>query len=521
MIRKNLTLHNSSNSFTSLVDTPRRISIRRRLIERQRSNDTNNKSHIARNIINNSMNNFNQDIRENQNDENNSLISNTSNIIFIHNQSGNTSPLSAKKIGKHKFSRFSAKKKELSEIEEEKQKEDNNFTEIKDTVKCYICFNIITKPKMCPCCHRIACEKCLYNWFMVERKKYCGFCRKKLNFYEMVSVPFMSTVVDFVEKIFDKDKDGEIKFSHNFQNFCENHPNEQIYYFCLDCNRGYCKTCFVFFGEEKDKHINHNIIEYEKYKNLNVTSLKTYDEKINASIDKAKENIKRCYSYKNAYNFERNEGNQLLDNLKKEFNKQIDDNLRLIDDEINKLEKLIEKYEKYKTELNNYYSNFSNQKINESNIYSYQKISQELTNKLSFILSEKLYSSKELEKLIDLSKSMYFQTYQSKYSEFKHENRFFSKNLKIGNSPYELIIDNKEQNEININLLIPKDKITFGHNFKPFVFIRIKGCEATTYELEEGKEDNKFFYFKKKIPWNYYGESSFKIKGLLYDYYFV
>lgn len=357
MIRKNSSLHNSSNSFTSLLEASRRISIHRRLIQRRRLNQSPelNNSNVDNNRtnINNYRNNSTQDIesnRANQNEENNSIVSNLPNSVLQNNNEGSRSNdyRYSKKIGKHKLSRYSSNKKDLSEIEEEKQKEENNLSEIKDTVKCYICFNNITKPKMCPHCHRIACEKCLYNWFMVEKKKNCGFCRKNMNFYDMVSVPFMSTVVDFVEKVFVKDKDGEIKLNEKYQDFCQNHSNEQLYYYCMNCNRGYCKTCFVFFGEEKDKHLNHNIIEYEKYKNLNFSSLKTYGEKINDSIDKAKENIKRCISYKKAYDFERNEGNKLLDNLKKEFNREIDNNLRIIDDEINKLQTFIEKYEKYK-----------------------------------------------------------------------------------------------------------------------------------------------------------------------------
>jgi hypothetical protein len=36
MIRKNLTLHNSNNSFTNSMDLSRRINIRRRLVQRQR-----------------------------------------------------------------------------------------------------------------------------------------------------------------------------------------------------------------------------------------------------------------------------------------------------------------------------------------------------------------------------------------------------------------------------------------------------------------------------------------------------
>ena len=83
---------------------------------------------------------------------------------------------------------YNKKNKKINEIEEEEKKkeeicpEENISSEIKDTVKCYICFDKITKPKMCPHCHRIACEKCLYNWFVNLRKKKCGFCRENTKF---------------------------------------------------------------------------------------------------------------------------------------------------------------------------------------------------------------------------------------------------------------------------------------------------------------------------------------------------
>ena len=540
MNRKNYTLLNSINNFPSTLGLSRRENIRMRIVQRHRlgqslepnnNNRTNRANRIDRinRTFMNSSTRVNESLRTQPNNENNSLSSNISNNIniqsnFMSRNSHLSSPsddLSNIKIENKKISKFSINENDLNQIEEEKLKDENITSEIKDTVKCYICFNTITNPKMCPRCHRIACEKCLYNWFMVEHKKACGFCRENINFYEMISVPFMSTVVDFVEKVFEKDKDGEIKFSEKFQDFCSNHPNEQLYYYCLDCNKGYCKTCFVFFGEEKDRHLNHNIIEYEKYKNLNFTSLKVYEDKINSYINKTKEKIKKCESYKSAYEFERNEGNKLIDNLRKEFNIQIDDNIRMIDEQINKLQKIIDNYEKYTIELNNYYSKFSNEDENKNNIYPYQKMSQELINKLSKMTSRKFYSNKEIEKLMDLSKGIHVDSYLSKIGEFNHETRFLSKSLKMGDSPYQLVIDNKQRNEVNINLVIPKNKITFEHNFKAFILIRKKGNEAATYELEEAKEDNNYFYFRKKIPWDYFGESIFKIRGILYDYYFL
>ena len=525
MYGRNKTLHSMNNSFSSSIEFNRTIDFRRNFIRNRRNGQSLdfNTTNLTTNTNNrNSVNNFQRQrdsCRIIPNDENNSLSSNLTNTenslnLNITNPSDNFRRI--KKLEKYKLYANLMNKNELNEIEEENQKEEKITSEIKDTVKCYICFDIITKPKMCPHCHRIACEKCLYNWFMIEQKKNCGFCRKKVNFYEMVSVPFMSTVVDFVEKVFDKE--GEINFG---EEFCLNHPNEKLFYYCLDCNRGYCQTCFVFFGEEKDRHVNHNIIKYEEYKNLNITKLKTYEEKINSNINKIEENIKKCMSYKNAYEFERTKGNEIIEKLKEEFNREINNNLNKIDEEIKKLKNYINIYKTHKIELNNYYRKFSNKNLNNNNGYSFQKMSQDLMNSLNKITSTKLYSNKEIEKLMDLSKSMQIRTYQSKLGEFNHENIFLSKNLKMGESPYELVIDNKQRNEVNISLVIPKNKINFQHNFLPFIFIRKKGSEVYTYELEEVKEDDKHFYYKKKIPWDYFGEPIFKIRGILYDYFFV
>ena len=152
---------------------------------------------------------------------------------------------------------------------------------------------------MCPHCHRIACEKCLYNWFINLKKDKCGYCRLKSNFYEMVSVPFMDAVVDFVEKFFNRKNSLSETIDKEFLEYCPEHINEMLYYYCLDCGKAYCKTCFVFFGEEKDKHIGHSIIEYEKYKNMSIPLLKKNTDKLESNIQHVEENIKRCMAYKN------------------------------------------------------------------------------------------------------------------------------------------------------------------------------------------------------------------------------
>ena len=440
-----------------------------------------------------------------------------------------TSPSSTEKYKKFKgrFTKKNLSKNELNKKnneEEEKQslkiikKNEIINSEIKDTVKCYICFDTINNPKMCPNCHRMACEKCLYNWFQIEHKKNCGFCREKVNFNDMISVPFMSTVVNFVEKIFDdKDENNKI-IIEQLRECCSDHPDEKLYYYCLDCKKGYCKTCFVFFGNEKYKHLNHNIIEYEQYKNLNFASFKLNEEKINKKIKGFEDYIKRCESYKKAYEFERILGNKVIISLQKEFNRLIDDNIRIINDQILKIKSYIEYYENDKKEITEVYWKFVKNCKNDFN--ECQKMAQNLVYKIENDISKKLISGKDIEKFNEMTQNIQMRTYQTKLGEFNHENFFLSKSLKLGNSPYDIIIDNRLRNEVLITLMIPKEKITFGHNFTSFIFIRKKGGETETYELEESKEDLENFYYKKRIPWNYFGESVFKIKAVLYDFYF-
>jgi len=95
--------------------------------------------------------------------------------------------------------------------------------------------------------------------------------------------------------------------------------------------------------------------------------------------------------------------------------------------------------------------------------------------KFNNINQHKFFSSKDIEKLSDLSKNFYVNKYQSKIGEFNHENIFLSLGLKMGNSPSELVIDNIYRDEVVICLNIPKNKFYGVHNFKGMIFIRKKG----------------------------------------------
>ena len=460
---------------------------------------------LSQSIFRNSQNS--QTISVNENTSTSFRRRHLNNNIFI-------SVYKNKKNLNKKLSEIQEEQKKEEIIKEEKEKE-NIGSEIKDTVKCYICFDKITKPKMCPYCHRIACEKCLYNWFVNLNKKNCGFCRKSTNFSEMVPVPFMDAVVDFVDKFFNNKNVEEEKNNSDkeFLEYCSEHPNEILYYYCLDCGKAYCKTCFVFFGEEKDKHIGHSIIEYEKYKNMSFPLLKKNKEKLDKNISHVEENIKRCIAYKNIYEHEREVGNKFILKLQNEFNKHIDNIINTIEEQISKLKGYINEYNKYKNEVEDFYALMKNKKGNSD------KSCESLIIKLTNINQQKLFSSKDIKKLNDLSKEIFVNTYQSKFGEFNHDNMFLKKGLKLGNSPYEIVIDNKQRNEVHICLLIPKERNLIKHNFQALAFIKKKGECIQSYDLDEYKEDNNYIYLRKKIPWDFFGQSIFEIKGILFDFY--
>ena len=465
---------------------------------------------------NNNMNNINQipNIQENNiNDDNN--INNTENIQSNNNENNNINLINNNEA--NNIENIEEKKNEIKEETKEISKEETIGSEIKDTVKCYICFEKINKPKMCPHCHRMACEKCLYNWFINLKKDKCGFCRLNTSFKEMISVPFMDVVVNFVEKFFNKKKLEVYNINDkDFVEYCPEHENELLYYYCLDCGKAYCKTCFVFFGEEKDKHNEHSIIEYEKYKNMSFPLLKKNVDKLESNIQHVEENIKRCISYKDTYEYQRRIGNEFINNLQDAFNNQIDVIISSIDDHIKKLKEYINEYTKYKKDIDEFYNVVKNKKSNNHP----DKSCESLIIKLTKINQHKFFSSKDIEKLSDLSKNFYVNTYQSKIGEFNHENIFLSRGLKLGNSPCELVVDNKQKDEVNICLNIPKNKFHGIHNFKGMILIRKKGECIQSYDLDEYNEDYNFYHLKKKIPWDFIGSSIFKLKGILYDFYF-
>ena len=515
--------------------------IRRRINFRERLNNSRKKRAFFNNSINNNDNlvvNKEQEkekienyIQKNDKEEQNKINKENENITL------NKKEFSKEKKRRKNYEIIKEKEKEREkeDIENENKekdsinierdiKEENLGNEIKDTVKCKICLQKMVHPKMCPKCQNISCERCLYNWFLKEQNKECNYCKEPINFYEFISVPFMDTIVDFVEKVIYDRKKYSSSFqnntnyikteennindnSNNINEYCLYHKSEKIYYFCLNCNKGYCKTCFVFFGNEKDRHHNHKIIEYSNYKKSNFSQLKQQEEEIDYNINYINDTIKKCNSFKKLYELEQRTINDYISLIKKEYNKKIDDIIRNIDNKIFELKQSLESYYKAKKEIDEQYKKISVKNKNFSN-------TQYLIDKIEKMNNKKI----EINGLFNKLGNINFKIYKSKNEEINIENKYINKKINFGDE-IEMIIDKQLKNIFNINLNIQKTN-QIKHFYKSIVYLTKKGTnEIFGYVLEDIKDGKNYCLMGNKIQLNESDFSFFEIKCVVYDFY--
>ena len=480
-------------------------------------------------------------------------------------------------------------------IEDNDQEQKEIIKEIKDSVICYICLMKIISPRICPNCHKIACEKCLKNWFIDKGNNNCGYCRAVLSFDKMVSIPIINDVANLIDKISSKrpskklgikytkskniknnfksisDISKEINNNNNlteivnndnitrnsinidnfskFQNqnneiyfdkknaiisysthspfinnmekgkveYCPKHPDQPLFYYCLNCDQAYCRTCFVFFGEEKDKHNNHSIIEYEKYKLINISKIKKISNNLDEKFEELEAYIKRCEALKNCYEFERKIVQNHVKQLMDDFNYKMDENIKILENIIKNYKFYLNQIEKGQNDIKKFYAKLGSLK---------SKVSEEeLLDKISNICKIKYYNSKEVDGYSDLTKKISLNFYQTNLKKYEIKQNNYHFKLPLENSKYQLAITQKG-NEVQIYIYWPLDKnkeLSKQKNTKnklvPFIFLRRKNRNWEHYLLDEFLTYKGNNYYIKRFPVNNFCNmnSYFKIKGLLYE----
>ena len=480
-------------------------------------------------------------------------------------------------------------------LEDNDQEQKEIIKEIKDSVICYICLMKIISPRICPNCHKIACEKCLKNWFIDKGNNNCGYCRAVLSFDKMVSIPIINDVANLIDKISSKrpskklgikytkskniknnfksisDISKEINNNNNlteivnndnitrnsinidnfskFQNqnneiyfdkknaiisysthspfinnmekgkveYCPKHPDQPLFYYCLNCDQAYCRTCFVFFGEEKDKHNNHSIIEYEKYKLINISKIKKISNNLDEKFEELEAYIKRCEALKNCYEFERKIVQNHVKQLMDDFNFKMDENIKILENIIKNYKFYLNQIEKGQNDIKKFYAKLGSLK---------SKVSEEeLLDKISNICKIKYYNSKEVDGYSDLTKKISLNFYQTNLKKYEIKQNNYHFKLPLENSKYQLAITQKG-NEVQIYIYWPLDKnkeLSEQKNTKnklvPFIFLRRKNRNWEHYLLDEFLTYKGNNYYIKRFPVNNFCNmnSYFKIKGLLYE----
>ena len=482
--------------------------------------------------------------------------------------------------------------KDFSQDNESEMNEKEMIKEIKDSVICYICLMKIEKPRICPNCHKIACEKCLKNWFIDKGNNTCGYCRTVLTFDKMISIPIINNVANLIDKISSKNKIKKIgvhysnlkkarnsnydltnniineensefneddiginsrnndilnrkyntkeslylnkkenlishsthgPYINRYENknqslplipteeYCPKHPDQPLFYYCIDCKQAYCRTCFVFFGEEKDKHNEHNIIEYSKYKSMNIPQIIKNSNNLDYKYEELEAYIKRCEALKNCYEFERTFVEEQVKLLMDNFNFTMDENIK-------KLDNIIKKYKTYLDQINECKNDIKEFYIN-------QKYESELIEKINDINKIKYYKSKEIDNYSDLSKKVALSVYQTKLKKCEIKQNNYHYKIPLDGSKYQLAITQKA-NELQIYIYWPEDKEINEEkekyiNLLPIIFIRKKNKNWECFKLEEFlKYKGNKYYIKRFSTNNFCSPNSyFKIKGILYENY--
>ena len=290
---------------------------------------------------------------------------------------------------------------------------------------------------------------------------------------------------------------------------CQIHPDQLLFYYCVDCEKSYCRTCFVFFGQEKNNHNGHQIIDYEKFKNKNNFELMKATKDLKENNIRINFLINQCERLKSCYLNEKEIVNNYIKSFIKNYNEKIDENIKKINDIINNYKKYIQQINKTRESIKKYYS-----AKNDFNQASLLKEIKKVNN---------MKYRKDIDSFGDLSPKFFFNTYLSDMMSYDIVDKDFRFKTKLGDSKYNLVVLKKE-NEIQIYIYYPIEKGTqIKKSILPYVYLKKKDDNWEMLELKEFLTYNGHNYFIKRYDAETFCRinSCIIIKGVLYENYFV
>ncbi|KAL5035940.1 hypothetical protein RTP6_003562 [Batrachochytrium dendrobatidis] len=129
--------------------------------------------------------------------------------------------------------------------------------QFEDFFKCFICFESLQKPVMCPGCSKVGCESCVKKWLQ-EEKSQCPHCRAPLNPSQLVHCRFMDDLAQQLNLL-------AFASPNSTQDVCPDH-SAPMYYYCHDCQEGLCADCAVIETKHKNHSFEHLHAVYRRHR---------------------------------------------------------------------------------------------------------------------------------------------------------------------------------------------------------------------------------------------------------------
>ena len=393
----------------------------------------------------------------------------------------------------------------IKEIEPEdmKKEKENQNNKIKKLFKCSLCKNELKKPMFDPsCCEHFACGKCIDNYFKSQKKKIlpCPICKNNMKKQNIIEMPIIASINEKLKNLFNSQDDDEFG---KIDQKCEAHPNNPIFSICLECKKKMCPTCF----DEKKKHDDHQVVNYERYIKLFYYIQDNY-KNLKKTINDKENNIEELINL-----------NLLLEKQKNIFSNFFNDYSKKIQDIYSKnqeyLNKIIEESKETIERIRNFMINLkidisSRFKKSYDNIDNLPQLQDEIKQKIDNLEIKQIYKNE----IIDLKNKYIHNLYDLPKKQIIIT---LNKKLLFDNSQLSNKID--EQGNYNFGIELSEDKniIKAYLDIDKTINNQKNECSYIAF-IEYGKNKKVFFLEPNEVNANKYSfENNISIEEIFED----
>ena len=302
---------------------------------------------------------------------------------------------------------------EKEEISRKKMEEEKERNDIRNKLRCFICFGKVVNAVMCPFCKKLACEQCLKK--IVEKTNFCSNCKSILIISEIIKLPMLDNFTNFfinnIEQKNENEDEKDEEISELRKQKCQEHPNKNIEYICMNCDEYLCTESLLVFNKESvNKHKSHIILSFDDIENFKLykiikeyRNLSENKNKISSKANELKKTIKDIDQRKKSTTY-------IFDTLKEEIKSKYEKRMSVIKSTLESL-----KYKK--KDINKMIQNPPNLMIELNDQEKSKKILKELKS-----LNNVWIGEKDLEKETNFQKEIKLIQYESQPFEIKLPN---------------------------------------------------------------------------------------------------